>query len=104
MEEPMPDSPWPQRGHRRNARPASRSPLGVLARNASWQAELELDANAARILNCTNGSTGNYTELQGLLIVDWDHWPLEIFEETNDIYRAVFAARRSSSISQVRVR
>lgn len=73
-----------------------RSVRRILARNASWEAELELDVNAARILHCTNGSRGNYKELQGLLIVDWDHWPLEIFAETNEIYQAVFAARPHS--------
>jgi hypothetical protein len=68
----------------------------ILARNASWQAELELDAGSGRILHCSNGSTGNYHERQGLLIVDWDHWPLEVFTDVGGIHQTVFTARPSS--------
>jgi hypothetical protein len=79
-----------------------RSPLAVqqpvrrvLARNASWQAELELDASTARVMHCTNGSTGNYKECQGLLVVEWDHWPLEIFSDVDGIHQSIFAAKPS---------
>ncbi len=76
------------------AQPASRR---IAARNTSWQAELELDARTGRILHTTNGSTGNYHERQGLLIVDWDHWPLEVFAEVDGIHQTVFAARPSAN-------
>jgi FkbM family methyltransferase len=61
----------------------------ILARNTSWQSELELDGTAGRVLNRANGAGGTFKERQGLLVVEWDHWPLEVFVEINGVYQGV---------------
>jgi FkbM family methyltransferase len=61
----------------------------ILARNTSWQSELELDDTAGRVVNRANGAGGTFKERQGLLVVEWDHWPLEVFVEINGVYQGV---------------
>jgi FkbM family methyltransferase len=64
----------------------------IRARNTSWQSELELDDTAGRVLNRANGAGGIFKERQGLLVVEWDHWPLEVFVEIDGVYQGVHYA------------
>ena len=61
----------------------------IPARNTSWQSELELDDTAGRVTNRANGAGGTFKERQGLLVIEWDHWPLEVFVEINGVYQGI---------------